>query len=149
MQQLVDGAPFVTWYNFISAIAKAPGFCDGIPGGMYSQFSGNEMCRKEFAAMIAVLISQYNANDDTLLDTTGAITGTVDEVIPKYLQGFASYQDTNCDEPSELTSDYCMYAGADMSMWDDFYMMLTESSSWDPNGVGLVPRGAGAIYGID
>lgn len=75
-------ADFTTYWDFLSAVAKAPAFCNGVVGGMYSRFSDVAMCAKEMAGMLAILITQTNAWDDTMEDADG-------NAIAYYLQGIA------------------------------------------------------------
>jgi len=84
-QKLVDGTedvggvdtpcsacvPFFTWWDFLTAAARAPAFCNGAIGGMYSQNSAIEMCKKELAGVAAVAIAQTNAFDDTMMQDDG------------------------------------------------------------------------------
>jgi len=52
-----DQLPFTTYYEFMNAIGKTPGFCGGVVGPMYSQMTANQMCAKELAGMFATLIT--------------------------------------------------------------------------------------------
>jgi len=54
---------FLSFYGFLSAVAKVPKFCDATLKGPYQKFEVEEMCRKEVAAFMAVAISTYNEFD--------------------------------------------------------------------------------------
>jgi len=134
----VDDADFTDYWGFLSAAAKAPAFCNGVPGGLYSRFPAEAMCAKEMAGLMAVMITQTNGWSDDLVDANG-------EAVPYYLQGIAELQDPACDESSELSDDYCV--AQDTYNYDaNFYE--TEMSLSAPAD-GLVARGAGYIYGAD
>lgn len=76
------GGDFTTYWDFLSAVAKAPAFCNGVAGGLYSRFAEAAMCAKEMAGMLAILITQTNGWNEALEDDNG-------EIIPLYLQGIA------------------------------------------------------------
>lgn len=90
--------------------------------------------------MSAVMITQTNGWDDTLVDENG-------EAVPYYLQGLAYTSESQCDADvgGDPSSEYCMAMGADTSAYDSFY----DGMGLDPNGELFYPRGAGYIYGID
>lgn len=140
-QILVAGLPFTTYWDFLTAVARTPAFCGGLAGSMYSQFSEGQMCGKEAAAALAVIIAQTNANDATMVDAT---TG---ESVPFEYQGLSVLADPACDAAAggDTSSDYCQAMGADASAIPDFYAAM----NLDPNGELFVPRGAGYIYGAD
>lgn len=151
-QKLVDGldadgaactecVPFTTYWDFLSAVAKAPGFCAGQPGPMYGRFTDEQMCAKEFSGMAAVMITQTNGWNDALVDD---VTG---ESIPFWQQGLATTNESECDDDAggDSTSADCLELGGDANDYDDFYA----DKGLDPNGEKFVPRGAGYIYGID
>lgn len=64
-----DCAGFLDYWSFLTAMAHAPAFCDGAQGSSVSDFSGTDLCKKEIAAMVAVIVSITNHNDDTLTYT--------------------------------------------------------------------------------
>lgn len=60
------------------------------------------MCAKEFSGMSAVMITQTNGWDDTLVDENG-------EAVPYYLQGLAYTSESQCDADvgGDPSSEYC------------------------------------------
>merc|ERR1711959_469917 len=56
----VDGAGFTTYWDFLSALAMVPGFCNGVAGGPYSRFEDAAMCAKEVASVCATIVTQTN-----------------------------------------------------------------------------------------
>lgn len=132
--------PFTTYWDFLTAVARTPGFCGGVPGGMYSRFDDAAMCAKEAAGAFATIITQTNAWDEDMVDGD-------DESVPIYRQGLAVVQDPDCDAAAgaDTNSDYCQWFGIDSADWPSYYA----DKNLDPNGDLFVPRGAGYIYGVD
>lgn len=103
-QLQVDDADFTTIYDFLSAIAMAPAFCDGSAGPSYARFADEAMCAKEFATMAAVAITQTGTEYNDLTP----LTGDDGAELPAMLQGMqvtgetlcqtdhANYDETNC-----------------------------------------------------
>lgn len=135
-----DGTNFTNYWDFLSAVAKTPGFCGGVAGAMYSRFEDAAMCAKELAGMVATLLTQTNRDDDTLVDGDGV-------EVPIEYQGLYVLNEPECDADNggDTSSEFCQTMGGDTSQWPDFYI----SKNLDPNGELLVPRGAGYIYGPD
>jgi len=75
-------ADFTTYWDFLSAVAKAPAFCNGVAGGLYSRFADAAMCAKEMAGMLATMITQTNAWNADMVDADG-------NPVPYYQQGIA------------------------------------------------------------
>jgi len=133
-------APFTTYWDFLSAVAKAPGFCAGVPGASYGRHPDAAMCAKEFAGVAAVMITQTNGMDETLVDDAGV-------TVPFTQQGLMYTSDPQCDVAvgGDLSSDFCMAMGADSTSYPAFY----DDKGLDSTGETFVPRGAGYIYGAD
>jgi hypothetical protein len=85
-----DDSPFTTWYDFLTAVAMAPAFCDGIAGALYSRFNDEAMCARELAAFFAYTISVTNDFATELLAEDGVT------VIAKAEQGLTVTEDTFC-----------------------------------------------------
>lgn len=128
---------FTSYWDFLTAVARVPSFCNGTPGGMYSRFEDAQMCAKEMAGMLAVMITQTNTFDDTKVDANS-------DAVEYVQQGLSELQDAACDETSELADDYCV-AMDDATTRDPFF----DGKTLDTGSVGFVPRGAGYIYGAD
>lgn len=62
-------AGFLDYWSFLTAMAHVPAFCDGAQGATVSDLSGTDLCKKEVAAMIAVIISLTNHNNDQMTYT--------------------------------------------------------------------------------
>lgn len=85
-----DDVAFTTWYDFLSAVAMAPAFCDGIAGALYSRFDDEAMCARELAAFFAYTISITNDFATELFEEDGTT------VIAKELQGLTVTEDDYC-----------------------------------------------------
>jgi len=133
----VSGEPFTTYWHFLSAVAKVPAFCNGVVGGMYSRFKAEAMCAREVAGLAALIITQTNGWDEELVDEDS-------NPVELWQQGLKVLEDADCDASDELLGDYCLYFD-DPDARDPFF----DDKDLDPLGVGLVPRGAGYIYGAD
>lgn len=60
--------PFTTWWDFLSAVAKFPKFCDGQAAGVYSRMRSEAMCAKEMAGLYAIITYFTNGWDDAMVD---------------------------------------------------------------------------------
>jgi hypothetical protein len=65
------GVPFTTFWDFLTAVAKAPAFCNGVPGPLYSRFSDPALCAREAAGLAATMIMATNADDASMVDADG------------------------------------------------------------------------------
>jgi len=135
-----DGSNFTNYWDFLSAVAKTPGFCGGVAGAMYARFEDAAMCAKELAGMVATLLTHTNRNDDTLVDDNG-------ESVPLEYQGLYVLNEAACDADNggDTSSTFCQEHGADTTQWPSWY----DDKNLDPTGELLIPRGAGYIYGPD
>jgi len=132
---------FTTYWDFLTAVARTPAFCNGAAGGLYSRFDAAALCAKEAAACFATIITQTNAWDDSMVDAAG-------EPVPMEKQGLAFTAEPMCDASNggDPTSADCQgLPGVDFNSWDDYYA----DKFMDPNSEHFVPRGAGWIYGVD
>jgi len=66
----VDG-PFSIFWDFLSAVAKAPAFCNGVAGPLYSRFADEALCAREAAGLAATMIMATNENDVEKVDSDG------------------------------------------------------------------------------
>lgn len=132
--------PFTTYWDFLTAVAKTPGFCGGVAGSMYSRFTDGQMCGKEAAGALATIIAQTNLNNADLTDANG-------DIVPLYKQGLNELADPDCDvnNGGDTSSAKCQMLGGDPSSYPAYYA----DKGLDPNGHLFVPRGAGYIYGAD
>ena len=149
-QLQVDGADFTSIWDFLSAIAMAPAFCDGSAGPSYARFADEAMCAKEFATMAAVAITQTGTEYNDL-DTLLADDGTA---LPAMLQGMqvtgeplcqadhANYDETNCAIMQSFL--WSNYAEA-----DTFYTAIVDADDTVANDLDYYPRGAGWTSGIE
>lgn len=60
-----EKANFLTYYDFLNAVADAPRFCGSEGAGYYRELPAAAMCKKELAAFIATAISLTNEGDAT------------------------------------------------------------------------------------
>lgn len=63
--------PFTTFWDFLSAVAKAPAFCNGVAGPLYSRFSAEALCAREAAGVAATMIMATNENNAEKVDSDG------------------------------------------------------------------------------
>merc|ERR1740117_951430 len=86
-------ANFLTYQDFLNAMAKAPRFCNATLSGPVAKIGVEAMCKKELAAFAATFCSRYNSYDEELL-TKGKV--------PFMMQCFANYKITGgCDLPEK------------------------------------------------
>lgn len=137
--------PFTTYWDMLSAIAKAPAFCAGAKGPMYSRVSDGAMCAKEFSGMAAVMVTQTNKWDANAVDADGNPIGYE-------FQGFHNLFDARCDPDQDTSASgyadnmtYCAQFTPAYEGELEFYA----NKSLDPNNKGFYPRGAGWLYGPD
>jgi len=133
---------FSSFWDFLTAVAKVPAFCNAINGPAYARFGQVAMCAKEFASLVAVYVTQTGPvwNDlDPLVDDDG-------NDIADYLSGGQTTEENRCVSTHDnYDSDWCDALGynnyADAS---DFYKNNIDSNSED-----YYPRGAGYVMGIE
>jgi len=134
---------FSSFWDFLTAVAKVPAFCNANNGPAYARFGQVAMCAKEFASLVAVYVTQTGPawNDLPVPEVDGVpvadyLAGGQTTEENRCVEGHDNYDETWC---TELKKSYNNYTGA-----SPFY---TDRISF--NTLDYYPRGAGYVMGIE
>lgn len=133
-----DCDPFSTAFDFLTAIARTPRFCDGQFGGVYSRMRNEAMCAKELSGLFALVSYFTNKWDEDLVDADG-------NSVPYLLQALYKITEGDCATDEQKASDHCQELGGNTADVHAFYRdRITDIDDKD-----YTPRGGGYIYGAD
>lgn len=156
-QKLVDGEDengdactecvgFSSFWDFLSAVAKVPAFCNANLGPSYARFGEVAMCAKEFASLVAVYITQTG----TVYNDLTALTYEDGTAVPNFLSGGQVTEETRCDSAHDnYDATWCAelpYVNYDTA--SAFYVAKVDASS-AATDLDYYPRGAGYVMGLD
>lgn len=133
--------PFTSFWDFVSAVAKAPAFCNGVAGPLYARFADGANCAREAAALAATAIMATNA-DNANLEVDGAL-------VPLSQQGLAFTEDAFCNNSDNFASDDCATLAADTAAIGSFYSRKIAEAGVDLATTRYGYRGAGFTYGAE
>ena len=138
---------FSSFWDFLSAVAKVPAFCNGNLGASYARFGEVAMCAKEFASLVAVYITQTG----TVYNDLTALTYDDGSAVPNFLSGGQVTEETRCVSTHDnYDAAWCAelpYSNYDTA--DSFYMAKVDANSDVATDNDYYPRGAGYVMGLD
>jgi chitinase len=139
---------FSTYWDFLTAIAKVPYFCNGTLGAAYGRFSAAAMCAKEFASLVATYITQTGP----VYNDLAVLTDADDNEIAAFLSGGQVTEETRCvDGHDNYDADWCTalgYENAD-GTYAGFYAAKVAANDDIAADNDYYPRGSGYTMGIE
>lgn len=138
---------FSSFWDFLSAVAKVPAFCNGNLGASYARFGEVAMCAKEFSSLVAVYITQTG----TVYNGLTALTYEDGSAVPNYLSGGQVTEETRCASDHEnYDATWCAELGySNYDTADQFYMDKVNANGSVSDDNDYYPRGAGYVMGLD
>ena len=139
---------FSTFWDFLSAVAKVPAFCNGNLGASYARFGTAAMCAKEFASLVATYITQTGPEYNDL----PALTYEDETAVPAFLSGGQTSEETRCvSDHDNYDADWCAALGYENydGTNSGFYAAKVDANSDIDTTNDYYPRGAGYTMGIE